>query len=285
MSGKHELPLALGGHTFISQLGNEPMPTESVQSSIVEACLDNGILWFDTTHRPERLGLGRALEALGRREEAHIIAWNFLGDVGTGPDDKLDRPSPFEPHVLDDLLEQLRTDRIDCLVVHEMDKSDDPVADAEAERKQEAVAVEWLKKGYVRQIGVWAPGPDARGKYGEDNPYSFMLMPLNIRNSGSAPSFAVSKALGWKTFAVSPFVRGWDLDAMVERAEARGEGNDAALREKLADLMLRFSIYHPDVDYVVTGMRRVEWIASNVASVERGPLSANERSWLDALQE
>ena len=96
---KH-IPLALGGHTFISQLGNEPMPDADTQTEIVRACLDSGIRTFDTTHRPEREGLGRALEALGRRDEATIIAWNFFDDVGTGPEDKLDprRALSAAPH-------------------------------------------------------------------------------------------------------------------------------------------------------------------------------------------
>jgi aryl-alcohol dehydrogenase-like predicted oxidoreductase len=277
-----ETPLGLGGHSFISQLGNEPMPSLGAQRDIVEACLDNGIRWFDTTHRPERVGLGRALEALGRRDEAKIIAWNFLEDVGSGPDDKLDRPRRFEAGVLEELLAQLRTDYIDGLVIHELDKKDDPASEAKIEAEQEAVAVDWLKRGSVRQLGVWAPGGDAEEKYGIDNPYTFMLMPLNVRQRANAPSFAASKRLGWTTFAVSPFIRGWELDSMVERALARG-GDEGEVRSKLADLMLRFALFCPDVDYVVTGMRRVEWIAANVESVERGPLDEAETEWLDAL--
>ena len=278
------IPLALGGHTFISQLGNEPRPSEETRRAIVEACLDSGIVWFDTTHRPEREGLGSALTALGRRDEAHIIAWNFLDKVGTGPDDRLDRPKPYESGVLDDLLEQLQTDYIDALVVHEIDKSDDPEADAQVERAQEAVAVEWLRQGRVKQIGVWEPGARAEEKYGPDNPYSFMLAPLNVKRTDNAPAFVTSKRLGWTTFAVSPFIRGWELDAMVRAVLAREDEDETAVRAKLADLMLRFSLYHPDVDYVVTAMRRVEWVRANVASVERGSLTTSERTWLDELR-
>ena len=70
--------LVLGGHSFISQLGNDPEASEEEQIAIVEACLDAGIHRFDTTYQPERRALGRMPEALGRRHEAEIYAWNFI---------------------------------------------------------------------------------------------------------------------------------------------------------------------------------------------------------------
>ena len=110
-------------------------------------------------------------------------------------------------------------------------------------------------------------------------------MPLNVTHADNAPSFAASKRLGWTTFAVSPFIRGWELDSMVARALENDGGEPDEVRARLADLMLRLPLYHPDVDYVVTAMRRVEWVAANAAAVERGPLTEDERSWLDGLRE
>ncbi len=71
-----EMPLILGGHSFISQLGNDPPASEQEQHKIVETCLDHGIRWFDTTYQPERVALGNVLHALGRRGEAKILAWS-----------------------------------------------------------------------------------------------------------------------------------------------------------------------------------------------------------------
>lgn len=280
MKTKLDIPLALGGHTFISQLGNEPMPSADEQREIVRSCLDAGIRWFDTTYRPEREGLGRALEALGRREEAHVIAWSFFQDVGTGPEDKLDPAAPYEPRHIGELLEQLRTSWIDCLVIHRIDHADEAHHEA-----QIALALEWKAKGYVRSLGVWEPRADEEDRFRECNPYEIMIQPLNIRTAeAAAPSFAAGKRLGWKTFAVSPFIRGWELDAMVEKACAIEGGRDAEVRTRLADHLLRFALFHPDVDRVVTAMRRPEWIAANVASVNRGPLSPVERGWLDRIR-
>ena len=65
MSGT-EVPLILGGHPFISQLGNDPPASEREQRRIVEACLDHGIRWFDTTYQPKRVALGNVLRAVAR---------------------------------------------------------------------------------------------------------------------------------------------------------------------------------------------------------------------------
>ena len=43
------IPLILGGHSFIRQLGSDPLATEEEQAAIVSTCLDRGIRWFDTT--------------------------------------------------------------------------------------------------------------------------------------------------------------------------------------------------------------------------------------------
>src|SRR5437016_5647096 len=77
MSSAIEMPLILGGHTFIHQLGSDPPTTPEQQATIVELCLNQGITWIDTTYEPERIALGGVLERLGRRDEAQIIAWNF----------------------------------------------------------------------------------------------------------------------------------------------------------------------------------------------------------------
>lgn len=89
MESNAEIPLILGGHSFFSDLGNESVPDERAQQKIVNACLDNRITWFDTTHQPERLALAKALKQLDRRNEATIFAWNFFKVLNPG--DNLNR--------------------------------------------------------------------------------------------------------------------------------------------------------------------------------------------------
>ena len=203
--------LVLGGHSFIAELGNDAAIDFDTQLAIVDECLDRGINTFDTTYEPERIALGQLLETLGRRDEAHIIAWNFF--TGIRADDYLVAPQPYTASHLDLLLHQLRTDFIDLLVVH-------PVGDAAADQTQTEIAGAWLACGTVGALGTWNPGSDAAMIFGADNPYEFTVLPRNVENSNTS-RFSACRALGWQTFATSPFGRGWLLDRLVQVEEAR----------------------------------------------------------------
>ena len=108
-----EMPLILGGHSFISQLGNDPPVSGRDQCRLVESCLDHGVRWFDTTYQPERIALGNALHALGRRNEATILAWNFFTNFLPG--DPLGEPEYYCPRHIDVILEQLPADQSTAL--------------------------------------------------------------------------------------------------------------------------------------------------------------------------
>ena len=274
MPNRHS-PLVLGGHSFIPELGNDSPIDRDTQLVIVNACLDAGIRCFDTTYEPERVALGRILEELGRRDEAQIIAWNFFVDEVTG---KYRVPSsPYEAHHIDKLLEQLRTDHIDLLVVHPGKAEDANATGAD-------VALSWLKSGYVGALGTWSKGRNPTGRFGADNPYSFMAAPRNVANP-NLDIFRAGKEMGWRTFATSPFGRGWLLDRLVAvAAEQSGESPESS-RARLADTLLRFSIHCPDVDYLIVGIRKQEWICQNIDSVRKGPLSEEETAWLVDLQD
>lgn len=269
--GNSELPLVLGGHSFIAQLGNDLPAAEKAQAEIVGACLDHGIRWFDTTYQPERVALGRALKRLGRRDEATLIAWNFFKDFGPG--EEVGGPSYYQPHHIDAMLEQLQVDRIDCLVVH-------PLSDPDQNHRQEELAAAWQARGYVGQLGTWHPGPDAEAVYGLGNPYRFMVRPYNVTTGDAAPAFAAAKRLGWQTLACSPFVRGWELDRLAQNAMRMGQGSQDDVRARLADHMLRYSLFQPDVDRLIVSIRRLEWVTANAASANAGPLSNEEVAWL-----
>ena len=49
---------------------------------------------------------------------------------------------------------------------------------------------------------------------------------------------------------------------------------------RAADVMLRYALYGPHVDRLIVSIRKREWIAANVESMQRGPLTAEEREWL-----
>jgi aryl-alcohol dehydrogenase-like predicted oxidoreductase len=270
-----ETPLILGGHSFISQLGNDPPASAQEQRAIVESCLNHGIVWFDTTYQPERVALGNAFHALGRRDEAKILAWNFFTDFAPG--DPVGEAEYYRPQHIEVILEQLRSAYVDCLVVVSLD-------DPEENQRQEELAIEWLRKGYVRSLGLWVPDPATIELHRHQNPFRFAIRPFNIATDDAAPIFAACKMSGWETLATSPFFRGWELDRIIAEASARGYGEAETLRPVLADLMLRFSLFQRNVDRVVVAMRKVGWIARNLESVARGPLTAREHRWLQRLR-
>lgn len=264
-------PLVLGGHSFIPDLGNEPLQGFDEQLAIVDRCLDLGINCFDTTYEPERIALGHILKELDRRNEAQIIVWNFFIDADSH--DQLDPPAPYTESHLERMLAQLHTDYIDRLVVH-------PVPDVVANVHQMAVVRAWVDAGHVGLLGTWAPGANPGETFGEENPIEFMVTPRNPGQQ-NLDSFRASKLLGWRTFATSPFNRGWLLDRLVEVAD--GSNSQSDWRARIADVMLRYSIHQPDVDHLIVGIRQRAWIEQNLSSVTQGPLSADEERWLQDL--
>ena len=270
-----DVPLILGGHSFINQLGNDPPVSDRDQHRIVEACLDHGVRWFDTTYQPERIALGNVFQATGRRNEATILAWNFFTDFS--PDDQPTGPEYYRPHHINIILEQLRTDHVDCLVAI-------PLNDAEENKRQKELLIEWRRKGYVRSLGLWIQDPATIERFRHDNPFRFAIRPFNITTIEAGPIFAACKISGWETLATSPFLRGWELDRVIAAASARGYGDTETLRPIVADLMLRFSLFQRDVDRVIIGMRKIEWIERNLESASKGPLTAEEDHWLQDLR-
>jgi aryl-alcohol dehydrogenase-like predicted oxidoreductase len=270
-----ERRLILGGHSFISQLGNDPPAPEHEQRRIVEACLDRGIRWFDTTYQPERVALGNILHALGRRDQATILAWNFFTDFAAGDDCGL--PECYRSGHIDVILRQLRTSYVDGLVLV-------PSGDVEENRRQIDLMIEWRRKGYVRFLGLWTEDRAMIDCYRRANPFQFAIRPFNIATEGAAPAFSACKRAGWGTIATSPFDRGWEVDRIVAEGAARGYGEPKTLRPVVVDLMLRFSLFQRDVDGLIVAMRRVAWVTRNVESAARGPLTARERRFLRRLR-
>lgn len=270
MTFTDELPLILGGHSFVQHLGNDPIPDSGLVSEIVAACLDAGIRWFDTTFRPERIALGAALSGLGRRDEAVITCWSHFTIFG--PDGERDMPIPLEPHHLSIMREDLQTDRIDAVVVSPVATRDCP----ERQPEQEAVAAGWKADGQIRMLGTYRPGADADTRFGSNNPYDFQVQPHNVEEDATEV-FRACRKLGWQNLACTPFGRGFTLDRIVEQ---EGRTGDTGFRAQVADLMLRYSLFSPEVDRLIVAMRKPEWVAPNVASARRGQLTEAERTWL-----
>lgn len=271
-----ELPLILGGHTFIAQLGNDPAADDEAQTAIVNACLNNGIRWIDTTYQPERIALGRILRASPRATDFHVIAWNFFRDFDShgqpgGPDF-------YRPEHLQILLDQLQVHQIDAVVVHWIGE------DEAANRRQEEVAIRWRDDGFVKQLGVWGPPADAAQRYSCVNPYQFVVWPTNIATTGIGEQLAWARKLQWRNFGASPFVRGWHLDKLLAKALEREPGDRERMRARLAGCLLRYALFLPNVDRLIVAMRKPQWVQQNAAAAMAGELRPAERAWLQELQ-
>jgi aryl-alcohol dehydrogenase-like predicted oxidoreductase len=250
------------------------MPSAAEQCAIVEACLDGGIRWIDTTYQPERVALGKVLKTLGRRDEATVIAWNFFQEPG--PDGSLGGADYYQPEHLKIMLGELATEWIDGLMVHELD---DPARNED----QIALALKWQQQGHVRQLGYWGSSPGLEQRFAANNPFQFFVRPHNVRTADSLSAFQTARRLGWQTLACSPFIRGWELDELIGRAVRLLGWPDAEARERLSDYLLRYSLFSEGVDRLIVAMRRAAWVGANVASVRRGPLDPEERAILSHL--
>jgi aryl-alcohol dehydrogenase-like predicted oxidoreductase len=241
----------------MQQLGNDPKPAFGEQCEIVSACLDNGIRLFDTTYYQERVALGGILERLGRRGEARIMAWNFFKQAGR--EDDLVPPTPYEPHHLDIMLEELRTDFIDTLVVH----SDD----ADRQHRGLELASDWMESGRVGSVALGMAKARHLDALPEGHPVGCVLTPYNAFAREAADVFA--KAQGMERIALSPFVRGWKLDEI---------GEDPA---EVSGILLRWVASQDLVDHVIVSMRKSEWVRANLDAVARGPLTEKEQNRLE----
>jgi aryl-alcohol dehydrogenase-like predicted oxidoreductase len=266
-----DVPLILGGHSFVTALGNDPLGGVDDQVAIVNECLDRGIRMIDTTYQPERIALGRILSETGRRKEVEIIAWNFF--IGDGPDSVSGGADYYRPEHIGIMLNQLRTDKIDYLVVHGLE-------DDGENRRQLELALEWKRQGLVSQVGTWHPDGTVANP-----PYDFMVRPWNIDHRGSAEVFESCKRNGLRVFGCSPFVRGWRLDELVLRATGLKGWTAETVRGTVADLMLRFSVFQPFIDRLIVAIRRREWVGKNIESLARGPLTAGDLALLQKLSE
>lgn len=242
--------LVLGGHSFIAPLGNDPEASFDEQCAIVAAFLDAGARWIDTTYYQERVALGRVLRHLGRRDEARILAWNFFQQAGREND--LVGPTPYQPEHLGVMLAELKTNRIDLLVIHAHD-------DTDGLNRELALAREWQAAGLVKSVGLGMVEARHLETLPDGHPVTHVLAPFNVFNPAAARTFEKAKATNRTTVAMSPFVRGWKMDEMV-----RAAGADKA---DVADLLLRWTAFAPFVDYVDVSMRNAACVETNRLSL------------------
>ena len=215
------------------------------------------------------------LDETGLSAQAHIIAWNFFTDFDSTGD--LGRPDAYQPGHINILLDQLRRDTIDALVVHSVA---DPIADA----RQTELALRWRDDGKVGRVGYWAPDATRIASPGFRDAFSFIVRPNNAWTPEAPQIFATAKSAGCETIGCSPFFRGWRFDALADsaaRIEPSVPRNDHISR--IAELLLRSALHQPNIDRLIVAMRRVDQVKVNCLSIHRGPLTESESAWLSAI--
>jgi aryl-alcohol dehydrogenase-like predicted oxidoreductase len=243
----------------MQQLGNDPKPAFEEQCEIVSACLDNGIRLFDTTYYQERVALGGILERLGRRGEAKIMTWNFFKQLGK--EANLVPYTPYEPHHLDMMLEELQTDCIDTRVVH--------ADDADGQRRELELAWDWMESGRVGSVALGMAKAWHLDVLPEGHSVGGVLIPYIAFACEAADALATAKASGMEKIALSPFVRGWKLDEI---------GEDPA---EVSGILLRWVASQGLGDHVIASMRKSDWVQANLDAVARGSLTEEEQVRLE----
>lgn len=252
--------LGLGGHSFIEQLGNDPQPSFEEQCGLVATCLDAGIKLIDTTYYQERVALGKVLRTLGRRDEAHIMAWNFFSQPGREND--LVPYTPYESHHIDTMLEELQTEYIDILVIHVHSDMDHLHNELELGRG-------WLEAGKVRSVALGMAEEQYLEQLPLGHPISYVLAPYNAFNRSAAAMFERARSMNMGTIALSPFIRGWKLDEI---------GGD---KRVVSEILLRWVASQPLVDNVIVSMRKSEYVRTNLEAIQKGPLTPDEEIQLE----
>lgn len=267
--------MILGGHSFIGPLGRDPEPSPAEKTAIVAACLGQGARVFDTTYACERVAFARAVSGCPARGRATArpIVWNFFGPLT----DPLPEPSPWTEERLREAMAELSPwAGRPVLVVH-------AVGDVEVDQEQVACAARWKRQGRVAAVGVW-PGRVSGWSRAEVDAVDFVVGPWNVACAGATrPIFVAARQRGLATVGTSPFTRGWEVDRLAKRLAVLEQRPVADARARVADALLRFAAFSPEVDHLIVAMRRSQYVKENFASLGRGPLTPLEHRWLAAL--
>lgn len=230
----------------VSRLGFGGIPIQRVgdeeATRIVHQCLWEGINFFDTArgYGDSETKLGQAL--LGKRHQA-ILASKSPSRDGAG----LRRD-------LETCLRELRTDYVDLYQLHN-------VASPEA---WEAVCAEGgalgellaaRDRGLVRYIGISSHSNELLLRMQDTGIFDSIQFPYNVVEKQFVPSMERAVELNLGRIAMKPLAGGSFADA---------------------GLAIRYALEAP-ISVIIPGVDSVEQVLANVAAVEAGPLSQEDK--------
>lgn len=254
---------------------------------IVHHALDLGVNYIDTAPvygESERV-LGSALHGV---EKPYLLSTKLGG-----------RPTPFDPRdkdalrrSIDESLTLLRRDKIDILFLHEPDRPGQynwftdwsnfhgPVCDLLTELKSE---------GIIRFTGLAGTTAYEMARIIEKADYDVVLIAFNYSMLWQEALISViptAKKKGMGIILGSPLQHGALATCYTEEIENGAEWLSPPRREQfkrlyglvreldisIAELGLQFVLSNPDISSVLTGVKSVDELDQNIATVEAGPL-------------
>ena len=252
-----------------------PAPAESIK--LIRRAVELGINLIDTARAygdSESL-IGQALQGLSPRP--YIASKVYLPDeLKTGDLRSLRRTIVTS---IETSLKELRIDTLDLIQIHN--------TKAETMHCEEVFAVldELKDRGLVRLLGASSAtrGESVPLEIIKSGLVSVLQAPFNLLDQVLARSVFPQAALGGTGVLVrSAFLRGVltnQVNSIPERLTPLREGALAVLRvlgtevESLSEAALRFCLSFPAVSSVITGIRSISELETNLAAAARGPFS------------
>jgi aryl-alcohol dehydrogenase-like predicted oxidoreductase len=195
------------------------VPNEAESIATIELALDRGVTFFDTAevygpYQNEEL-LGRALH--GRRDEA-IIATKFGFRIEDGKIAGLDSRPEHVAEVVEGSLRRLRTDRIDLLYQHRVDKQV-PIEDVVG------AMANLVRQGKVRFLGLSEAGEQTIRRAHAVHPISALQSEYSLwERNLEARIIPLLRELGIGLVPFAPLGRGF-LTGTAQRADDFPEGD------------------------------------------------------------
>lgn len=228
-----------------------------IDSDGVRAAFDRGVNYVFWTPF-QRKGTSPLRDALKRDRERYVVATGptlgfFAGGLRRG---------------LDRALQQLDTDYVDVFQIFWLGTTS-----ALTEGVTEEL-VRMRESGKVRRVGVSIHDRERAGRLAEDSVLDMLMIRYNAAHPGAErdifprlerrkPAIVAYTATDWRKLLKRP--RGWD-----------GRVPDAGD-------CYRFCLSNPHVDVTLCGPASLAQLDQNLASLARGPLSAEEDKWMRDL--
>ena len=240
--------------------------TDEAVTAALHRALDLGITYFDTARNygDSEAKIGRAIAS--RRDEfvlstksAARTADGLIADVETS-------------------LRDLRTDAVDVLFLHTVS---DPATCEQVFAARGAIegAQKAKRDGKIRHIGVSVHRDLATMRRCiESGVFEVLMTAYSVLDpEGSSALLPVARARDLGTVVMKPLSGG-------QLASPPGPNGEPRSPDPVAGGALRWVAWHPYVTSVIPGMINAQQVADNVAAVEQGPLSDDERAeLLDAV--